>query len=80
MNEIQQPETIEFGGKRYIRIEEVQEIGNGITEGPFYCRNGVDARDWAYTPDARFIAGLSDTPSFMHVVQQRADYGTTRPE
>ena len=81
-----QPKQIVFAGVRYTLISPVKDLGNGISEGPFYSKPGVDPADWAYTPDAGFLAGPATgpdreptVPSKMHCIQQRAAPATPNP-
>lgn len=50
-----------------------------LSTGPFYARPGVDPADWAYQPDARFLAGQTEQPNAMHCIQQRSAPETPHP-
>lgn len=77
----QEPRTIQHDGKTYRLHQKARQISADppFSEGPFYSLAGVDPQDWAFLPDSRFLAGLSETPSFMHCMQQRAAVATPRP-
>jgi hypothetical protein len=42
-----------------------------ISEGPFYEKDGVDFAEFGFMPDANFLAGRGDTPTFMHRISMR---------
>jgi hypothetical protein len=77
-----QPETLQHDGQTYRLVTPARRVSEfpQTTEGPFYSREGVDPQDWAFMPDARFLAGLSgQVPSFMHTIQQRQNPTSPRP-
>jgi hypothetical protein len=75
---IHQPSKLKFDGVTYTRVSPLKVVSDTISEGPFYKRPGVDPRDWAYLPDAGFLATGSG-PTFMHCIQQRATPRTPHP-
>ncbi len=75
-----QPKIITFQRRKYTLVQPHKEIGNGISEGPFYKRRGVDPQDWMFLPDAAYLLGTTDVPSFMYVIQQRRNVETERPD
>ena len=74
-----QPQTIVFQRRKYKLATPHKDLGNGISEGPFYSRRGVNPKDWQFLPDAAFLLGQTTTPAFMHCIQQRADVSTPHP-
>ena len=78
---VHQPTTVVCAGVTYTLVSPFRAITEDppVSEGPFYGRPGVDPRDWAFTPDARFLGGLCTEPSFMHCIQQCAAPSTPRP-
>ena len=76
MNQLQ---TIVFQRRKYKLATPHKDLGNGISEGPFYSRRGVNPKDWQFLPDAAFLLGQTTTPAFMHCIQQRADVSTPHP-
>lgn len=65
---ITQPETLEAGGRKYIRqtVKMVVSENPLITEGPFYVP--VPSDGYMYLPDLAFCEGLTDQPGVMHRV------------
>lgn len=76
---VKQPMIIEHGGHRYERFQKLRKLPFGISEGPFYSRPGVNAKDLAFTPDLDYLQGSADKPAFMHCIQQRERPATPRP-
>lgn len=74
-----EPRLIRFDSKVYTLVQKQVRNADGTGSGPFYAREDTDPADWAFMPDLRFLAGLSDEPSFMRVVQQRHVPQTARP-
>ena len=75
----QQPKTIKHGGQVYTLHLPLKVLANGISEGPYYSRPGVDPADWAFMPDTSYLLGQSTEPSFMHCIQQRPEVKTKHP-
>lgn len=73
------PKHLMFRGFKYTLVQQLKDHGNGISEGPFYSRAGVDPNDWAYMPDIRYMLGQTEVPTFMHIIQQSAQPKTNRP-
>lgn len=85
-----QPDLLDFDGRRFTLVEPWQRrpdpekpeaplAESPFSSGPFYSTEGVDPRDWAFTPDAAFLGGITTAPSAMHCIQQRETVETPRP-
>lgn len=61
---VNQPEVIIHDGIPYYLDSPLKELGNGVTEGPFYVTS-----PFKYTPDQTFLTGQSSTPLVMHKIQ-----------
>lgn len=85
-----QPPSIEFEGRTFTLRQPWQRLpdpekpsapleDSPFSAGPFYATDGVAPEDWAFTPDAAFLGGITAAPSSMHCIQQRERVETPRP-
>lgn len=67
---INQPQTLTYDFKSYTLFKPWQDLGDGLSEGPFYVRAG-DSSKQLYLPDLNFTHGSSPpaNPSFMHHIE-----------
>lgn len=65
---VNQPARIELNGQKYKRVSKWRDLGNGISEGPFYQITKDADPKYLFLPDLGFVLGK--TPLLvMHRVQ-----------
>lgn len=65
---VNQPARLELNGQKFKRVSKHRDLGNGISEGPFYQIVGESDVRFLYMPDLGFSLGKSPILA-MHRVQ-----------